>query len=108
MAKKNGRTKMIIAIVGLTIVVLGVVMSVAKSYFILPIEQAHQKEIFTEMKKENNREHDEFVAVDKILNNDRIELKTDVKHIIATQERFMQEQKTTNEKILDGIRELHK
>ena len=108
MTKKNGRTKTIVVWIGIGISLAAISMSIAKAYFILPVEQAYQKEAFTEMKKENNREHDEFVAVDKILNNDRIELKMDVKHIIATQERFMQEQKATNEKILDGIKELHK
>lgn len=48
MPKRNG--KMIISIVGLAIVIIGCVMAIAKTYFILPTEVEHQATAFAEMK----------------------------------------------------------
>ena len=53
MAKNNGKIKIIIAIVTIFLTLVGVVISVAKSYFILPIEVAHNAE-------SNKKDHKEF------------------------------------------------
>ena len=55
MTKNNGKIKIIVVIVGALITLAGVVMSVAKSYFILPIEVANNA-------KNNEEDHKEFKA----------------------------------------------
>ena len=53
MTKNNGKIKIIVAIVTIALTLVGVVISVAKSYFILPIEVAHLAE-------SNDKDHKEF------------------------------------------------
>ena len=53
MTKNNGKIKIIIAIVTIFLTLVGVVISVAKSYFILPIEVSHLAE-------SNDKDHKEF------------------------------------------------
>lgn len=100
MTKKNGKAKLIIAIVAIAITLASVTMSIVKSHFSLPIEQAHQKEVFLKMEKENKSEHNQFKANDKVFSENMIELKTDVKYMRAD----MVEQKALSKEILREIR----
>ncbi len=94
MAKRNGR--MIISIVGLAIVVIGCVMAIAKTYFILPTEVAHQATAFAEMK-------DEVKIIDV-----RVDKVEDAVLVIETKfttiETNMKEQKVLTEKIWEKIK----
>ncbi len=58
--QRNGKIKTLIAIVGIIIVLAGVVMSIAKTYFVLPIEIEHHAKNFTELKETNKEKHDEL------------------------------------------------
>ena len=55
MTKNNGKIKIIIVIVGAVITLTGVVMSIAKTYFVIPVEIAHNV-------KNNDDDHREFKA----------------------------------------------
>ncbi len=60
--KINGKIKTLKAIMGMVIIIAGVVMSIAKSYFVLPVEVAHHAKDFTELKDDNAEDHNEFKA----------------------------------------------
>ena len=95
MAKKmNG--KKIIPLIGLAVVIIGCVMAIAKTYFILPNEVAHQAKDFAEMK-------DEVGGIDA-----RVDLVEDVVSIIQNDLNYIRgdiaEQKELSKEILREIR----
>lgn len=98
MAKKNG--KWIIGIVTLIILVLGCIMTVAKTYFVLPAEVGHQAKNFAEMKDENDKDHDQFMTNDKIFGENMIEIKTDMKYM----RKDMAAQKELTSKIWEKVK----
>ena len=94
MAKRNGRW--LIAIVSLTILVIGSIMTIAKTYFLLPAEVAHHAKDFAEMK-------DEVKGIDA-----RVDLVEDIVSIIQNDLNYirgdMAEQKELSKEILKEIR----
>ena len=53
MTKNNGKIKIIVVIVGAVLTLTGVVMSIAKTYFVIPVEIANNA-------KNNEEDHKEF------------------------------------------------
>lgn len=94
MAKKNG--KMIISLVGLAIIVIGCVMAIAKTYFILPTEVAHQAKDFAEIE-------DEVKDIDA-----RVDMVEDIVSIIQNDLNYIRgdvaEQKELSKEILKELR----
>ncbi len=94
MAKKNG--KLIISIVSLGIVVKVAVMAIAKTYFILPTEVAHQAKDIVEVK-------------DKIEDIDaRVDLVEDIVSIIQNDLQYIRgdiaDQKEISKEILKELK----
>ena len=120
MAKKNGRW--LISLVGLAIIIAGVTMSIAKTYFVLPAEVAHHAKDFSEMKEVNKEDHDEFKAdIDSCevwmgeAQSEIVGIKKDIGYLgekiddsILEQKTFQIEQRTMQKEILDKIGELKK
>ena len=94
MAKKNG--KMIIAIISLTLVIIGCIMAIAKTYFILPTEVAHQAKDIDEI-------GEEIKGIDA-----RVDLVEDIVSIIQNDLNYirgdMAEQKELSKEILKELR----
>lgn len=120
MAKKNG--KMIISLVGLAIVIIGCVMAIAKTYFVLPAEVAHHAQDFAEMKEINKEEHKEFkVDIDGCddwmaeTGEELVGIKKDIGYLgdkiddnLLEQKEFQVEQRVMQQAILTKIEGLKK
>ena len=94
MAKKNA--KWLIALVSLTILVIGSIMTIAKAYFILPVEVRHQAKHIAEIK-------DEVKDTDA-----RVDLVEDIVSIIQNDLNYIRgdliEQKELSKEILRELR----
>ena len=94
--QKNGKVKTIIAIVSITIIIIGCVMTIAKAYFILPVEVVHQAEHIEKIEGE-------VEGIDA-----RVDLVEDVVSIIQNDLNYirgdMAEQKELSKEILKELR----
>ena len=115
MTKNNGKIKIIIAIVTIFLTLVGVVISVAKSYFILPIEVAHNAE-------SNKKDHKEFKTdiegcqdwMSKT-GKELVGIKKDVGYLsdklddnLIEQKAFQVEQRTMQKEIIKKIQEINR
>ena len=115
MAKNNGKIKIIVVIVGAVLTLAGVVMSVAKTYFVIPVEIAHNV-------KNNDDDHREFKADIEDCQDwmsqtgkELVGIKKDVGYLskklddnLVEQKAFQVEQRTMQKEIIKKIQEINR